>query len=76
MTIRAVDKIAAIKPKLTPEFLETLAEVARVDYGMDHVATHQFVRAVFDMAEQEMPDITPYSFTAGYIFEDGSISDG
>lgn len=55
------DRIAALRPKLTDEFLSTLVEAAKIDgNGGDWPATLDFVRNVFAIAGKEMPQMEPY----------------
>lgn len=51
---------AALKKKLTPEFLETLVQAARtVGWGADYVEVSVFVETLHEMAGLgfEMPDV-------------------
>lgn len=53
---------ASLRPRLTDEFLATLAEAAKVDGWMtDYIETSRFVRNVFEMAGKEPPDLEPYN---------------
>ena len=57
------DAIAALKPKWTPEFLELLAETARVvGWNCDHIATMDFVEQVFAFAGVECPDVNAHEY--------------
>lgn len=55
------ERIAALKPKWTPEFLELLAETARtIGWNCDHMATMNFVETVFQHADVKCPDLDAY----------------
>lgn len=52
------ERIAALKPQWTPEFLELLAETARtIGWNCDHIATMDFVETVFDYAGVKRPEL-------------------
>jgi len=52
---------AALKPKLTDEFLSILVEAARTcGYSVDHVETVSFVEWCYQIAEKPVPDCKPY----------------
>jgi len=58
----AQDPADRLKPHLTPEFLSTLAEVARI-YGWegDYQEIGQFVENLHRYAGVEPPDLEPYT---------------
>ncbi|MBO9679585.1 MAG: hypothetical protein J7556_15185 [Acidovorax sp.] len=63
MTMSYEEKTDRIKPHLTPEFLTSLAEVARI-YGWDadYEELGRFVEAMFRMADVTPPDLNPYGY--------------
>lgn len=55
------ERLEALKPQWTPEFLELLAETARtIGWNCDHIATMDFVNAVFDNAGVKCPELDAY----------------
>lgn len=55
--------IAALKPLWTSEFLELLAETARVvGWNCDHIATMDFVEQVHQFADVPCPDINAHEY--------------
>lgn len=55
------ERIAVLKPEWTPEFLELLAETARVvGWNCDHIATMDFVEQVYTFAGVKCPDLNAH----------------
>ena len=54
-------KEAELRSRLTPEFLNTLVEVARTcGWNVDHIETISFVAYCHDLAGITCPSLDPY----------------
>lgn len=52
---------AALRPRLTNEFLATLVEAAKIDGNSnDWIEIERFVQNTFDIAGKEAPEMNPY----------------